>query len=117
MNKFFILFLLAVIIACTSNQENKKKEMNYKTIGSIERNDPALDNIISANAKPEIIAEGFEWSEGPLWVESKQMLLFSDVPMNTVYKWTEAKGKEVYLNPPDIQVQNHLCAKNPAATV
>jgi gluconolactonase len=99
MNKFFILFLLAVIIACTSNPENKTQEMNYKTIGSIERLDPALDKIISANAKPEIIAEGFEWSEGPLWVESQQMLLFSDVPMNTVYKWTEAKGKEVYLKP------------------
>jgi len=27
------------------------------------------------------------------------MLLFSDVPMNTIYKWTEAKGKEVYLKP------------------
>ena len=27
------------------------------------------------------------------------MLLFSDVPANTIYKWTEAKGKEVYLKP------------------
>ena len=27
------------------------------------------------------------------------MLLFSDVPANTIYKWTEAKGKEVYLTP------------------
>jgi len=27
------------------------------------------------------------------------MLLFSDVPKNTIYKWTEAKGKEVYLTP------------------
>ena len=71
----------------------------YKTIGSLEKSDPALDNIIAANAKIEIIAEGFEWSEGPLWIEKHQMLLFSDVPMNTVFKWTEAKGKEVYLKP------------------
>ena len=27
------------------------------------------------------------------------MLLFSDVPMNTIYKWTEEKGAEVYLKP------------------
>ena len=87
------------MIACNSNTENKKQEMKYKSIGTIERFDSALDNIISANAKPEIIAEGFEWSEGPLWVEGQQMLLFSDVPMNTIFKWTEAKGKEIYLKP------------------
>jgi len=87
------------MIACNSNTENKAQKMNYKSIGTIERFDAALDNIISANAKPEIIAEDFEWSEGPLWVEKHNMLLFSDVPMNTIYKWTEANGKEVYLKP------------------
>ncbi len=86
-------------MAATSNPSDKKGESMYKTIGTIEKFDVALDNIISANAKPEIIAEGFEWSEGPLWVEKHNMLLFSDVPMNTIYKWTEAKGKEVYLKP------------------
>ena len=73
--------------------------MTYKTIGTIERIDPALDPIIAADAKAEIIAEGFEWSEGPVWIEKDSMLLFSDVPMNTIYKWTAAKGKEVYLSP------------------
>ena len=71
----------------------------YKQTGTIEKYDKALDNIIDTNTKPEIIAEGFEWSEGPLWVEKQNMLLFSDVPMNTVYKWTEEKGKEAYLQP------------------
>ena len=99
MNKNFLLSLLVFMIACNSNTENKAQKMSYKNIGTIERFDAALDNIISANAKPEIIAEDFEWSEGPLWVEKHNMLLFSDVPMNTVYKWTEANGKEVYLKP------------------
>jgi len=99
MKNLFIFSLLVVIAACGNDQENKDQEMKYKNIGTIERLDPALDNIISANAKTEIIAEGFEWSEGPLWVEKHKMLLFSDVPMNTIYKWTEAKGKEVYLKP------------------
>ena len=85
--------------ACNNGQESKKQEMKYKNIGTIERLDPSLNNIISADAKPEIIAEGFEWSEGPLWIEAQQALIFSDVPMNTIYKWTETKGKEVYLKP------------------
>jgi gluconolactonase len=99
MKNLFIFSLFVVIAACGNEQGNKKQGMKYKNIGIIERFDPALDNIISDKAQPEIIAEGFEWSEGPLWVESQQMLLFSDVPMNTVYKWTKAKGKEVYLKP------------------
>jgi len=99
MKIFFIFSFFVAIVACSNDQENKKQEMKYKSIGTIERLDPSLDNIISANAKPEIIAEGFEWCEGPLWVEKHNMLLFSDVPMNTIYKWTEEKGKEVYLKP------------------
>lgn len=99
MKKIIIFSLLAVIIACNNNTENKNQEMAYKSIGSIERFDPALDNIVSSNAKIEIIADGFDWSEGPLWIENHKMLLFSDIPPNTIYKWTEEKGKEVYLTP------------------
>ena len=99
MKNLFIFSFFAIIAACNNDQENKEQKMNYKSIGTIERFDAALDDIISANAKPEIIADGFEWSEGPLWVEKHNMLLFSDVPMNTIYKWTEEKGKEVYLKP------------------
>ncbi len=101
MKHFLLLYSIALITGCNNNLNNKNQPVleRYKTIGTIERFDPALDNIISPNAKAEIIAEGFEWSEGPLWIEKHNMLLFSDVPMNTVYKWTEEKGKEVYLKP------------------
>jgi gluconolactonase len=51
------------------------------------------------NVTVEILAEGYKWSEGPVWVASQKMLLFSDVPMNTIYKWTPEKGAEVYLTP------------------
>ncbi|NCI49869.1 SMP-30/gluconolactonase/LRE family protein [Sediminibacterium roseum] len=79
--------------------QEKSAKKKYPVTGSVERIDPALDQIIMPGAKPEIIAEGFDWTEGPLWIEKYKMLLFSDVPKNTIYKWTEAKGKEVYLTP------------------
>ena len=88
MKKYFYLLLLVSIVACKN-----------KTIGRIEKIDPSLDSIITPGALPEIIADGFDWSEGPLWIEKYKMLLVSDVPGNTIYKWTEAKGKEVYLTP------------------
>jgi gluconolactonase len=74
-------------------------QTTYKTVGVIERYDSAINKILSVDAKAEVIAEGFKWSEGPLWVEKHKMLLFSDVPTNTIYKWTEVSGKEVYLTP------------------
>lgn len=99
MKKFVFSSLLIAFLGCNSNTENKKQEMNNINIGTIERLDPALDSIVSPNAKIEIIADGFDWSEGPLWIEKYKMLLFSDIPPNTIYKWTEEKGKEVYLTP------------------
>jgi len=84
-----ILFLLT---ACNMNKE-------IKTIGSIERTDPALDAIIHPEAKAEIIATGFAWSEGPLWLAGEQKLLFSDIPNNKIHQWTEAHGLELYLTP------------------
>ncbi len=92
MRHIFSLLILLAMISCNNKEQNK-------TTGTIEKSDPALDSIIAVNAGAEIIAEGFEWSEGPLWIEKEKMLLFSDVPANTIYKWTKAKGKEVYLKP------------------
>jgi gluconolactonase len=99
MNKTFFSCLFVILFSCNSSQPGKKPEVNNIKIGIIERLDPALDAIIDTAAQAEIISEGYEWTEGPLWIESQQMLLFSDVPRDTVFKWTEEKRKEVYLTP------------------
>ncbi|HEX8313395.1 MAG TPA: SMP-30/gluconolactonase/LRE family protein [Flavisolibacter sp.] len=91
MKYLFFSFLLAGITA--------NSQTSYPTIGSIERYDSSINAILSATAKAEIIATGFDWSEGPLWLEKYNALLFSDVPRNTIYKWTEKGGTEVYLTP------------------
>ena len=57
---------------------------------SIERLDPALDKLLAPDAKIEILAEGYEWSEGPIWVKNGGFLLFSDVLKNTVHQWKTA---------------------------
>jgi gluconolactonase len=95
MKNWISLFLLI----CSSLLLMYCSTPNYKTTGSIERLDAELDQIISASARIEIIAEGFDWSEGPVWIPAQNMLLFTDVPRNTIYKWTEQAGSEVYLTP------------------
>jgi gluconolactonase len=72
---------------------------NKAGTGTIEFISKKLSKLINKDATVEIVAEGFQFTEGPLWVEKEQMLLLSDIPGNTVYKWTEAKGKELYLKP------------------
>lgn len=70
-----------------------------KTIGKIERLDPALDELIDASAPIEVLGEGYDWSEGPVWVPAGNFLLFSDVPKNTVHQWRAGKGVTPYLTP------------------
>ena len=87
--KKLLILLMIVSTSCAAQT----------SVGTIERYDSSLNTILAADAKAEIIATGFEWSEGPLWIEKDKMLLFSDVPRNTIYKWTATKGAEVYLKP------------------
>lgn len=88
--------LVFILVMITSQGLAQKP---YRSIGTVRRYDSAVNRILSPDARAEIIAEGMDWSEGALWVEAKKMLLFSDVPANLIYKWTAAKGKEVYLTP------------------
>jgi gluconolactonase len=66
--------------------------------GGIEKLDPALDALLDVNARIEVLASGFNWSEGPVWMEGR--MLFSDVPENTVFGWSEGdKAASVVLKP------------------
>jgi gluconolactonase len=72
---------------------------SYPTIGTIHRLDPALDALLPPDAKVEVVASGFEWSEGPVWDARNAQLLFSDIPRNTIYAWTADKGITVFMKP------------------
>ncbi|MBP6619764.1 MAG: SMP-30/gluconolactonase/LRE family protein [Leadbetterella sp.] len=70
-----------------------------KTIGKIIQNDPELSNLLNIEDKLEVLGEGFEWSEGPVWIKDGNYLLFSDVPTNIIYKWKEGEKITEFLNP------------------
>lgn len=76
-----------------------KEKQSYPTMGSIERRDPEIDNLIARDAKIERLAEGFDWSEGPVWMKKGDYLVFSDVPKNVVHKWKEGEGVTEFLKP------------------
>ena len=66
----------------------------------VERLDPALDAIVSVDAKVEVLIEDyFGFIEGPVWVSegNSGYLLFSDMAANRIYKWSEDGQLSVFL--------------------
>jgi gluconolactonase len=65
-------------------------EVNVEVI----RKDPALDAIVPPNPKIFKLAEGFKFTEGPVWDRKAGYLLFSDPNSNTIYKYSpEGSGQ------------------------
>jgi gluconolactonase len=91
--KVFIFFILALFVLTEGNAQK------IKSGSKIILNDKLLSEIIPENVSIEILAEGFEWTEGPLWLENQNKLIFSDIPKNSVFEWTEKEGVKLYLKP------------------
>lgn len=71
----------------------------YRSFGKLMANHPEFNKIVPPTTRIEIIAQGFEWSEGPVWVEEQQAVYFSDVPRNVIYKWSAVDGLHLFLKP------------------
>jgi gluconolactonase len=74
-------------------------DRNRPVIGGVKRLSPALDAIVAPDATVEALAAVYKWAEGPVWVREGGYLLFSDVPANTIHRWSRARGAEPFLSP------------------
>jgi gluconolactonase len=72
---------------------------NFPVIGKVYRFDPRLDELIDPSARLEVLASGFDWTEGPLWIREGAYLLFSDIPRNSVHEWKEGIGVSLFMKP------------------
>lgn len=100
MKKYLLVLFVLLITGCNSETEDRQMTNGIgEPLGFIEKYDDELDEVLNSEAVPIIIGEGFQWSEGPVWVDEHQFLLFSDVPANTIYRWTESDGVQSYLEP------------------
>ena len=108
MKSSLLFFLSAVSIAAvvgcsTSEQKTPVRSTDSvgidTSVGKIELYDPAAASLIDSHAVVEVIGRHYEWSEGPVWVPSKRMLLFSDVMQNTVFSWNGKDTPVAWLHP------------------
>ena len=96
----FICLAVFLLAACSSPKIQEEIEtLKFQSIGSIDQLDSAINSLIPSDAQIEILASGFEWAEGPLWLEDQNALIFTDVPTNKVWKWTEQDSLSLYLEP------------------
>ena len=59
------------------------------------RRDRGLDAIVPADVRAERLADGFLFTEGPVWTR-EGYLLFSDPNANTIYRWSDDDGVSVF---------------------
>jgi len=104
-NLMALFYLIAAVPSCNpvTSEEKKDSAVSVEKIADTLRHIRILDaealKLIDTTATIEIIGMGFKWSEGPIYIDEGDYLLFSDVPANRIYKWKEGEGTSVYLEP------------------
>lgn len=73
----------------------KPSEVNVEVV----RLDPAMDAVAGPNPKIFKLAEGFKFTEGPVWVGDGEYLLFSDPNSNIIYKYSKDGDLSVFREP------------------
>ena len=110
MNRFVLGLVIVCVIAVACESPEVELPMEELTpaaddrpasagAGSMLRVDPRLDALVPADATIEKLADGFVFTEGPVWLSRESRLLFSDVRDNTIYQWTETEGVSVFMRP------------------
>jgi len=96
---FLSLVLLIPLSSCNTDTSSKPDAPAPRYVGAIERLDTRLEALVPSGARPEILADGFDWTEGPVWRRDGGYLLFNDIPPNTMYRWSESDGLRIFMRP------------------
>jgi gluconolactonase len=101
-----VAFNALLLVQCkTEKKETSIKEQEKPNIsrifeeGEIEVYEESLWSVIPEASMIEVLAEGHDWTEGPLWLPEQEMLLYTDIPRNAIYSWKEGEEAKMYLKP------------------
>ena len=104
LKKFFTVFTtmgISLLTVSGNAYQGFKPNQAYATENKLtqtklEQND--LGKILAPDTSVEKVADGFEFTEGPVW-HPDGFLLFSDVPANTIYKWQPQQKPKIFRQP------------------
>jgi len=100
MHKLFptLAFGLVLLAGCAA-PEPEPAPVDHGA-GTVLRADPAVDAIVPEEYKIEKLHGGFQFTEGPVWIDKDGgYLLFSDIPANAIYKWIHDGQVTDFLKP------------------
>ncbi|WP_240914447.1 SMP-30/gluconolactonase/LRE family protein [Pseudoalteromonas sp. 31A1] len=91
--KYILSALCVLCLGVSAKQSNTLlfEQGPYKIF-----NEQALE-VLNLNSHVKTLASGYDWLEGPVWVNQGGYLLYSDIPNHQVYKYTPGKGASLYL--------------------
>ena len=58
--------------------------------------DPRAAAIFASGAPLRCLATGARWSEGPVWIDESQSVLWSDIPNDRILRWSASEGLAVW---------------------
>lgn len=87
------LLINLFLISCTSSPTSLKED------AFIEILDDRILELLDSESPFQILAEGFAWTEGPLWLEEQQSLIFTDIPNNSIFRVNSKGELSLYLKP------------------
>ncbi|SDG05155.1 SMP-30/gluconolactonase/LRE family protein [Alloyangia pacifica] len=67
-----------------------------RTPDHLEIRDERFRALVHPMGKLEQLCTGFTWTEGPVWFGDRNALIFSEIPSQTLYQWTEGQGLSVF---------------------
>lgn len=126
---YCIIGLCLILSACESSKEKstdakaderiaktyiESLQDSIETIFKVEILDDEALKVIDKDTDIEVMARGFTWVEGPLWIESEQFFIFSDIPNNKIYKLLSNGDTSTYLLPSGMDL--HSTTPNPVGS-
>jgi gluconolactonase len=65
----------------------------------VEIRDDRFVEVAGRDIEIEKLVTGFLFVEGPIWNPNDESLIFSDIPANTMFKWTSQEGVSTFRKP------------------
>jgi gluconolactonase len=98
-NLFPLLFLSMLGTIVSAQDVASKKQKDNLAFPELLVFSNQFENYFSSKNKIEKIVSGKTFLEGPVWVESLNGLLFSDISENKIYFWNKKNGVSLWLEP------------------
>lgn len=93
-----------------------KEKEKFPNMGAIESFDPAFEDLVAKGVYIEVlVADKFDWAEGPVWDKAHNRVLFSDIPKNMVWEYSYKDGLKPFLKPSGYTGKEPFTGKEPGS--